>query len=33
MEITKEFLQNSREKFYEDRANRVAQRAGSYRLW
>lgn len=27
MEITKEFLQNSREKFYEDRANRVAQRA------
>ncbi|MDU5467536.1 MAG: C1 family peptidase [Peptoniphilus harei] len=27
MEITKEFLQNSREKFYKDRANRVAQRA------
>ena len=28
MEITKEFLQNSREKFYKDRANRVAQRFG-----
>lgn len=27
MEITKEFLQNSREKFYKDKANRVAQRA------
>lgn len=27
MEITKEFLQNSREKFYKNRANRVAQRA------
>lgn len=27
MEITKEFLQNSRENFYKDRANRVAQRA------
>lgn len=27
MEITKEFLQNGREKFYKDRANRVAQRA------
>lgn len=27
MEITKEFLLNSREKFYKDRANRVAQRA------